>query len=243
MERKQASDFSSDVLKLFDGYVHARSTARFFWMRAAKYAVGGFTAAAMLESLKPNYALAQQGRQERRPDQDRIFDLPVAAGHGNHARILRAAANASGNCRRAGHTRNARLNPVHRGRRAAPGGGELRGLSAPDALTPVGGYPGGRKTRRGNCCQQDAGKRFEDLFAAAGFLKSRPSALGKIGAVGFCFGGTTVNALAVRIPDLAAAVPFYGGQPPLRMWRRSSAAFLIHYAAAGRPHQRRVARL
>ena len=101
---------------------------------------------------------------------------------------------------------------------------------APDALTPLGGYPNDEEKAAQLFGQLDAAKRTEDLLAAAGFLKSRPECTGKIGAVGFCFGGTTVNMMAVRIPDLAAAVPFYGGQPSAADAARIKAPLLIHYA-------------
>jgi carboxymethylenebutenolidase len=102
---------------------------------------------------------------------------------------------------------------------------------APDALTPVGGYPGDEDKARELFAKQDAGKRTEDLVAAAGYLKSRPECTGKIGAVGFCFGGTIANTMAVRIPDLGAAVPFYGDQPVAADVTKIKAPLLIHYAA------------
>jgi carboxymethylenebutenolidase len=102
---------------------------------------------------------------------------------------------------------------------------------APDALTPVGGYPNDEEKAAQLFGQLDAGKRTEDLIAAAGFLKSRPECTGKIGAVGFCFGGSIVNTMAVRIPDLGAAVPFYGGQPGAADTARIKAPLLLHYAA------------
>ena len=101
---------------------------------------------------------------------------------------------------------------------------------APDALAPVGGYPGDEEKAAQLFGQLDAKKRTEDLIAAAGFLKSRPECTGKIGAVGFCFGGGIVNTLATRMPDLAAAVPFYGGQPSAADAARIKAPMLLHYA-------------
>ena len=111
---------------------------------------------------------------------------------------------------------------------------------APDALTPLGGYPGDEEKAAQLFAQLDAAKRTEDLVAAAGYLKSRPDCTGKIGVVGFCFGGTIVNMLAVRIPDLAAAVPFYGGQPSAADVAKIKAPLLIHYAGPRRAHQRRA---
>jgi carboxymethylenebutenolidase len=102
---------------------------------------------------------------------------------------------------------------------------------APDALTPLGGYPGDEEKAVQLFSQLDPAKRMEDLAAAADYLKARPDSTGKIGAVGFCFGGTTVNAIATRMPDLAAAVPFYGGQPTAENAAKIKAPLLIHYAA------------
>lgn len=101
---------------------------------------------------------------------------------------------------------------------------------APDALTPLGGYPGDDETAARLYSQLDARKRTEDLMAAPGVLKSRPECTGRIGAIGFCAGGTAANAMAVRMPELAAAVPFYGGQPSAADTARIKAPLLIHYA-------------
>ena len=102
---------------------------------------------------------------------------------------------------------------------------------APDALTPVGGYPGNEEKAAQLFASLDPAKRTEDLVAAAGYLKSRPDATGRIGVVGFCFGGAMANTFAVRMPDLAAAVPFYGGQPSAENTAKIKAPLLIHYAA------------
>lgn len=231
MERKQASDFPQDVLKLFDGYVHGSINRRDFLDRAAKYAVGGFTATAMLESLKPNYALAQQVAKNDTRIKTEYLTYPSPQGSGTMRGYFARPANVSGKLPGVLVIHENRgLNPYIEdvARRLAV---ENYVAFAPDALTPVGGYPGDEDKARELFAKQDAGKRFEDLFAAAGFLKSRPECTGKIGAVGFCFGGTTVNALAVRIPDLAAAVPFYGGQPAAADVAKIKAPLLIHYAA------------
>jgi carboxymethylenebutenolidase len=230
MKRKNASDFPQAVLNLFDGYVHGTLTRRDFLDHAAKYAVGGFTAAAMLESLKPNFALAQQVAKDDARIKTEFLTYPSPQGSGTMRGYFARPANASGKL--------PGVLVIHENRGLNPYIEDVaRRLAvanyvafAPDALTPVGGYPGDEDKARDLFAKQDATKRAEDLFTAAGFLKSRPECTGKIGAVGFCFGGTTVNALAVRIPDLAAAVPFYGGQPAAADAAKIKAPLQIHYA-------------
>lgn len=231
MERKQASDFPQDVLNLFDGYVHGSINRRDFLDRAARYSFGGFTAAAMLESLRPNFALAQQVATNDARIKTEYLTYPSPQGTGTMRGYFARPANAKGKLPGVLVIHENRgLNPYIEdvARRLAV---ENFVAFAPDALTPVGGYPGDEDKARELFAKQDAAKRFEDLFAGAGILKSRPECTGKIGAVGFCFGGTTVNALAVRIPDLAAAVPFYGGQPAAADVAKIKAPLQIHYAA------------
>ena len=232
MERKKASDFPPEVLKLFDGYIHGMISRRNFLDRAARFAVGGFTAAAMLESLTPNYALAQQVARNDARIRTEYLDYPSPQGSGAMRGYFARPAQAGGKLPGVVVIHENRgLNPYIEdvARRLAV---ENFVAFAPDALAPVGGYPGNEEKAAQLFARLDAGKRSEDLFAAAGYLKSRPECSGRIGAVGFCFGGGIVNALAVRIPDLAAAVPFYGGQP------RAAAAPLRGY---GRARQYRLA--
>jgi carboxymethylenebutenolidase len=101
---------------------------------------------------------------------------------------------------------------------------------APDALAPLGGYPGDEDKARAAFGQLDQAKTREDFVTAAGWLKARPETNGKIGAVGFCYGGSTVNMLATRVPELAAAVPFYGGAPPVADVPKIKAKMLLHFA-------------
>jgi carboxymethylenebutenolidase len=230
MERKKAGDFPPEVLNLFDGYIHGIISRRDFLDRAAKYAVGGFTAAAMLESLRPNYAWAQQiAKDDARIKTEYLtYASPQGSGtmRGYFARPASAAGKLPG------------VVVIHENRGVNPYIEDVaRRLAvenfvafAPDALTPLGGYPGDEEKATQLFSQLDPGKRTEDLVAAAGFLKSRPECTGKIGAVGFCFGGTVVNIMAVRLPDLAAAVPFYGGQPSAADSAKIKAPLLIHYA-------------
>jgi carboxymethylenebutenolidase len=231
MERKKASDFPPEVLKIFDSYVHGKISRREFLDGAGKFAVGGFTAAAMLESLRPNYAWAQQVPKDDGRIKTEYVTYPSPQGTGTVKGYLARPANASGKLPAVVVIHENRgLNPYIEDvtRRLA-----LDGYMAfaPDALTPLGGYPGDEEKAVQLFSQLDPVKRMEDLAAAADYLKARPDSTGKIGAVGFCFGGTTVNAIATRMPDLAAAVPFYGGQPTAENAAKIKAPLLIHYAA------------
>jgi carboxymethylenebutenolidase len=230
MERKKASDFPPAVLKLFDGYIHGMISRRDFLDRAARYAVGGFTAAAMLESLTPNYALAQQVPKDdaRIKAEYLTYDSPQGSGkmRGYFVRPSSATGKLPGVVV---YHENRGLNPYIEdvARRLAV---ENFVAFAPDALAPVGGYPGDEEKAAQLFRQLDAKKRTEDLIAAAEFLKSRPECTGKIGAVGFCYGGDIVNILATRMPDLGAAVPFYGLQPSAADTAKIKAPLLTHYA-------------
>ena len=230
MERKRSSDFPPEVLKLFDGYVHGSVSRREFLDRAAKYAIGGFTAAAMLESLQPNFAWAQQVPKDDGRIKAGYADYASPKGSGPVRGYLARPAKASGKF--PGFVvihENRGLNPYIEdvARRLAV----VNFIAiAPDALTPVGGYPGNEDEARALFAGLDPAKRTEDLMAAFSYLKSRPECSGKIGAVGFCFGGGIVNQMAVRIPELAAAVPFYGSQPPAADVAKIKAALLIQYA-------------
>ena len=230
MERKKATDFPPEVLKLFDGYVHGWLSRRDFLDKAGKYAVGGFSAAAMLESLRPNYAFAQQVAKTDARIATEYLTYPSPQGSGTMKGYF---------ARPAGAGKWPGVVVIHENRGGNPYIEDVaRRLAvdgfvafAPDALTPLGGYPNDEEKAAQLFGQLDAKKREEDLIAAAGFLKSRPECTGKIGAVGFCFGGTIVNTMAVRIPDLGAAVPFYGGQPSAADTARIKAPLLLHYAA------------
>ena len=230
MERKKASDYPQEVLDLFDGYVHGRMNRRDFLDRAAKYAVGGMTAAAMLDSLRPNFAWAQQVAKDDARIRVEYLDYPSPQGsdkmRGYFARPAKTAGKLPGVL--VIHE-NRGLNPYIEdvARRLAVEGYLA---FAPDALTPVGGYPGDEDKARELFAKQDGKKRIEDLVAGAGVLKARPESSGKIGTVGFCFGGGICNLLAVRLPDLAASVPFYGVQVPASDVSKIKAPLLIHYA-------------
>ena len=229
MERMKASDFPKEVMKLFDGYVHGGLTRRQFLDRAAMYAVGGFTAAAMLEALRPNFAWAQQVAKDDKRIRPQYLNYSSPQGSGKMRGYFARPATPGKRPGVAVIHENRGLNPYIEdvARRLA-----VEGYSAfaPDALTPLGGYPGDEEKAALLFRKLDTAKRIEDMVAAAGYLREHPECTGKIGAVGFCNGGTIVNLLAVRIPDLAAAVPFYGGQPSAADTARIKAPLLIHYA-------------
>jgi carboxymethylenebutenolidase len=231
MERRKASDFPPEVLKLFDGYIHGAIKRRDFLDRAAKYAVGGFSAAAMLESLTPNYAWAEQIAKNDPRIKSEYVTYASPQGSGTIRGYLTHPANASGKLPGVVVIHENRgLNPYIEdvARRLAV---ENFVALAPDALSPLGGFPGDEEKAAQLFSQLDPAKRSEDLIAAVPYLKSRPECNGKVAAVGFCFGGTIVNMMAVRFPDLAAAVPFYGGQPGAADAAKIRAPLLLHYAA------------
>jgi len=230
MERRKASDYPPDVLKLFDGYVHGVINRRDFLDRAAKYAVGGFTAAAMLESLSPNFALAQQVPKTDSRIHAEYLPYPSPEGSGTMRGYFARPANASRKLPAVVVIHENRgLNPYIEdvARRLAV---ENYVAFAPDALAPVGGYPGDEEKARQLFASLDQKKMMEDLHAAVPFLKSLAECNGSIGAVGFCFGGGVANGMAVRFPDLGAAVPFYGRQPSAADTAKIKAPLLIHYA-------------
>ncbi|MBV8565386.1 MAG: dienelactone hydrolase family protein [Methylobacteriaceae bacterium] len=213
MERRKASEFPQELLNLFDGYVHGEISRRDFLDGAQKFAIAGATAASLFEMLRPNYAWAVQVS----PDDTRIkagYET-VASPQGNGSikgYLVRPAGAAKLPCVLVIHE-NRGLNPYIEdvARRLAVA--DFIAF-APDGLTSVGGYPGDDEKAGALFRQVDEAKMMEDFFAAAMWLKALPDGTGRLGALGFCFGGGIVNQLAVRMgSDLAAAVPFYGAQP------------------------------
>jgi len=231
MERKKASDFPQELLNLFDRYVHGDIDRRAFLDGAKKFATGGVTATMLWEALRPNYALAQQVAKDDKRIKTGYETVQSPQGNGNIKGYL--------------------ARPTKGGK--APGVlviHENRGLNpyiedvarrlavadfvafAPDGLTSVGGYPGDEEKAAAEFRNVDGKKMFEDFVASAEWLKSRPDCTGKIGAVGFCFGGGIVNQLAVRLgSDLSAGVPFYGAQPKAEDAAKIKAPLLLHYAS------------
>jgi carboxymethylenebutenolidase len=230
MERKKASDFDPGVLELFDRYVHGGLSRREFLDSAKRYAVGGLTAAALLESLNPKYAEAQQIKPDDERIETRYVEYESPRGYGTVKAYLARPAAVEGPLPGVVVIHENRgLNPhIEDVTRRTALAGYL--ALAPDGLTSLGGYPGtddeGREMQR----QLDRDKLLEDFVAAVEFLQSRPECTGRVGCVGFCYGGSVSNMLAVRIADLAAAVPFYGGQPPIEDVPRIKAPLLLHYA-------------
>jgi len=212
-ERKKASDFPQELLDLLDGYVHGGISRRQFLDRAQKFAVGGLTAAALFQMLKPNYAWAIQVPPDDKRIKAEYVTVPSPQGNGTIKGYLVRPANAAKLPAVIVIHENRGLNPYIEdvARRLAVA--DFIAF-APDGLTSLGGYPGDDEKGAARFAQVDRGKMLEDFLASAMWLKSRPDCTGKLGAVGFCFGGGVVNQLAVRLgPDLAAAVPFYGAQP------------------------------
>jgi carboxymethylenebutenolidase len=231
IERKKASDFPPEVLKLFDGYVHGSLDRRDFLDRAAKYAVGGFTAAAMLEALKPNFAWGQQVAKDDARIRTESATYSTAQGSGTLRGYLVKPAK--------GPAKLPAIVVIHENRGLNPyiedvarRLGVLGYLAfAPDSLSPFGGYPGDEDQARALFAKQDRSKMIEDLLASVPYLRTRSDTTGRIGAVGFCFGGGVVNAMAVRFPDLAATVPYYGAPPSPESVAKMKAPVLAHYAS------------
>lgn len=230
MERKKASDFSQELLDLFHEYQHGDITRRNFLDRAGKYATGGLTAMAIFESLKPNYAWAQQVPADDKRIKVGYEVVPSPAGNGSIKGYLARPAKGKKLPVVLVIHENRGLNPYIEdvARRFA-----LANFIAfaPDGLTSVGGYPGSDEKGATAFRTVDGKKMTEDFIAAARWLKARPDSNGKLGAVGFCFGGGIVNQLAVKLgADLNAGAPFYGRQPSADDAAKIKAPLLLHYA-------------
>lgn len=230
MERKKASEFNQELLTLFDTYVHGGISRRKFMDGAAKFAVGGLTAAAIIEALSPNYAFAEQVPKDDKRLKTEYVTFQSPQGYGSIRAYLARPADAKGKLPGVLVVHENRgLNPYIEDVARRLGVAGYLAL-APDELTPVGGYPGDDDKGRELQAKLDGKKMIEDFVAAAVHLKSLPECTGKVGVVGFCYGGTVANTLAVRLPDLAAAVPFYGTQPSAADVAKMKAPLLIHYA-------------
>jgi len=230
MERKQASDFDQELLNLFDKYVHGDIDRRGFLDRAAKYAVGGVTAMMLLDQLNPRFAEAEVIPKDDKRVTTSTVEIDSPKGTGKVKAYFARPATAKGKLPGVLVIHENRgLNPHIEdiARRIALEGFEAL---APDALTVSGGYPGDEDKAREAFGKLDQDKARQDFLAAAAALKARPDCTGKIGAVGFCWGGGVTNFLATQLPDLAAAVPFYGGQPSAEETAKIKAALLVHYA-------------
>ena len=232
MERKKATDFPQELLNLFDRYVHGDIGRREFLDGAKKFAVGGLTATAIWESLRPNYAWAEQVPKNDSRIQAEYATVPSPKGNGSIRGYLVRPAKASGKLPGVLVVHENRgLNPYIEdvARRVATANFIA---FAPDGLTSVGGYPGDDEKGAQVFGKVDRAKMTEDFLASARWLKGRSDCTGKVGVVGFCFGGGIANTLAVLMgTDLAAAVPFYGGQPSAADAAKIKAPLLLHYAS------------
>lgn len=230
MDRLKAGDFDQELLNLFDKYVHGSIDRRGFLDGAGKFAVGGTTAVMLLEALSPKFAEAQQVPKDDKRIKTESLEYQSPQGYGKMRGYLARPANASGKL--------PGILVVHENRGLNPHIEDIaRRLAldnfmafAPDALFPLGGYPGDEDKAREVFPKLDQTKTREDFVAAANYLKGRPDCTGKIGAVGFCYGGGIVNMLATRLPDLAAGVPFYGNQPSAEEAAKIKAPLLVQYA-------------
>ncbi|MDL4616922.1 YghX family hydrolase [Citrobacter amalonaticus] len=231
MTRLTAKDFPQELLDYYDYYAHGKISKREFLNLAAKYAVGGVTALALFNMLKPNYALAEQVKFTDPDILPEYIHYPSPNGHGSVRGYLVKPANTTGKVPAVVVVHENRgLNPYIEdvARRVAKAGYIAL---APDGLSSVGGYPG--NDEEGKVLQQkvDPTKLMNDFFAAVEFMKQHPDASGKVGITGFCYGGGVSNAAAVAYPELACAVPFYGRQPAAADVPKINAPILLHYAA------------
>ncbi len=228
--RPGARDFDPEVWNLFDKYVHGFLDRRGFIEAAGKFAVGGVTAAGLLEVLSPRFAEAQQIAPTDKRIKVSQLDIESPQGSGKiRGYLVRPAA---------GKRKLPAVLVVHENRGLNPHIEDvtrrmaLEGFVAlaPDALTTLGGYPGDEDKARELFGKLDQDKIREDFVAAVAFLKKHPDSTAKVGVVGFCYGGAIANMLATRVPDLGGAVPFYGRQPTAEEAARIKAPLLIHYA-------------
>ncbi|MGA2119107.1 MAG: dienelactone hydrolase family protein [Bryobacteraceae bacterium] len=232
MERKKASDYPQELLDLFDRYVHGELDRRGFLDSAKKFAVGGVTATALWESLRPNYAWAQQVPKDDPRIKTEYVTVPSPQGNGTIRGYLVLPAHAARKLPAVLVVHENRgLNPyIEDVARRLGTAGYI--AFAPDGLTSAGGYPGNDEQGAQLFQKVDKAKMTADFVAAAYWLKGRADSTGKIGVVGFCFGGGIANTLAVRMgADLAAAVPFYGAQPSAEDVAKIKAPILAHYAS------------
>ena len=230
MTRLTAKDFPQQLLDYYDYYAHGKITKREFLELATKYAVGGLTALALFDLLKPNYALAEQVLFTDPDILPEYITYPSPNGHGEVRGYLVKPAKASGKVPAVVVVHENRgLNPYIEdvARRVAKAGYIAL---APDGLSSVGGYPGNDDEGRELQQKVDPTKLMNDFFAAIEFLMHHKDATGKVGMTGFCYGGGVSNAAAVAYPGLAAAVPFYGRQPPAQDAEKVKAPLLLHFA-------------
>lgn len=227
--RMKASDFDPELLEIYDGYAHGLMTKRDFLNQAQKFTVGGVTALALLQMLSPQYAHANQVSPDDPSITNETIEYNSPNGHGIIKALLSKPAGVTGKLPAVLVIHENRgLNPyiMDVNRRVAKAG--FMAL-APDGLTPLGGYPGTDDEGRAMQKKLDRVKLMEDFFAATDFLLKHGDSTGKVGAVGFCYGGGVCNALAVAFPELSASVPFYGRQAKAEDVPKIKAPLLLHY--------------
>ena len=223
-------DIKQEVFDLYDDYAHNRVSRRDFVQKLSVYAIGGLTVTSLLSFLMPDYEQATRVKPDDPGLQSSYIQYDSPKGGGSIKALESKPAGAKG---KLGGIivvhENRGLNPYIEdvGRRAA-----LAGFIsvAPDALSPLGGYPGTDDEGREMQSKRNRDEMLQDFIAAFHYLKSHPDCNGKVGVVGFCFGGWIANMMAVRVPDLAAAVPFYGGNPPLEEVPKIKAPLMLQYA-------------
>ncbi|WP_419700758.1 dienelactone hydrolase family protein [Mucilaginibacter sp. NFX135] len=231
MDQINKEDIKQEVFDLYDDYAHNRLNRRAFVEKLSIYAVGGLTVPALMSFLMPNYQTTAEIRVDDPRLKSEYINYTSPKGGGTIKALLSMPADAKGKL--GGIVvvhENRGLNPYIEdvARRAA-----LAGFItlAPDALTPLGGYPGNDDDGRAMQSKRDKSEMEEDFIDAFHYLKNHKDCNGKVGVVGFCYGGGIANMMAVRIPELAAAVPFYGSQPAITDVPKIKAPLLLHYAA------------
>lgn len=229
--RMTAQDFDQELLILFDAYVHGTIDRRGFLVGAQKFATASMTAGALLAALSPNFAMGQQIPTDDKRLSTATLSYPSTAGTGTVKGYLAKPANMTGKL--------PGVLVVHENRGLNPHIEDItRRIAldgyiafAPDALTPLGGYPGDEDKARTLFATLDQKKATEDFVAGAMFLKGQADCTGKVGVVGFCYGGGMAHTLATRLPELNAVVPFYGNHPAPEDAAKVKAPLLIHFAA------------
>jgi carboxymethylenebutenolidase len=230
--RLTAHDFDQELLILFDAYVHGNLDRRGFLSKARKFAKAGVSAAGLLAALSPDFAAGQQVPRNDPRLKTEMLTYPSPNGYGTVKGYLARPASA-------GTRKLPAILVIHENRGLNPHIEDIaRRLAldgfmafAPDALTPLGGYPGDEDQARAAFAKLDYAKSREDFLAAGRWLKARPDSSGKLGAVGFCYGGGIVHTLATQLPELDAAVPFYGNSPSPQEAASVQAPLLVHLAA------------
>lgn len=229
MHNLRKEDIKQEVFDLYDDYAHNRVDRRDFMQKLSTYAVGGVTLASLMSFLMPDYNGGIQIQANDPRLKSEYVNYPSPKGAKTIKGLLSKPADAK---KKLGGIvvvhENRGLNPHIEdvARRAALAGYITLG---PDMLSPLGGYPGNDDQGRELQSKRDRNEMLEDFIAAYDYLKVHPDCNGKVGVVGFCFGGWISNMMAVRIPDLAAAVPFYGGQPAVEDVPKIHAPLLLHY--------------